>query len=284
MTGEHIVFMENTMSEEEAVQYFFELKWPNGFICPHCGHTRAYTIKSRRLPLLQCKQCRHQSSLIAGTVMEGSRTALSKWAVAMQLLLSETGVNAVHLSQIIRVTYKTAWAMLRKIRQAIHTFDSHQPLAGIVRAGFAFYGRNYLHQPYVRHDDEYPIIVGSSFQPDGSPVYVKIKVAAEDHLDNKRLTRFGSDEFIKAHVKEGTWDIRVLKRFQINEAPFLPQLVKEAIQWINGTFHGIGGKYLQLYWDEFCFRVNQNFSKHSARDTLARICLSSNPATSERMG
>lgn len=284
VSREDFVLEDNMMSEEEAVMYFFNVKWPDGFLCPICGHTHAYWIKTRRLPLFQCKHCQHQTSLIAGTIMEGSRTPLRKWAAAMQLLSSGSGVNAVRLSKIILVTYKTAWAMLRKIRHAIHLADLQQPLAGIVRAGFAFYGRNYWHQPYVRHAAEYPIIVGSSFHSDGSPNYVKIKVVAEEHLNKKHLTPFGADAYAKEHIQEGTWDMRMLKRFQLNEVPAIPELLKEAIQWVNDTFHGIGGKYLQYYWDEFCFRVNHNVKNLSTPDTLARLCLSSPPATSERRG
>lgn len=260
-------------SEKCCIAYFMKMKWPNGFACPNCGNGSYYTVSTRRLPLFQCRSCRHQTSLTAGTVMEGTRLPLLKWAKALQFLSRRASINAVHLAEAIQVTYKTAWSILRKIRSAISQADAKKLLNGTVRAGLAFYGRDYLHQPFVKHHQEHPFIVGAAFDRFGGPEYVKIKLVAKQHMDGKTLYRSGEIEFHDKHVDFMTMDSVFLKRFRMHDVPLLPQLIHEARTWINRTFHGIGPKYLQSYMDEFCFRMNRLFRHESALDTLATVCL-----------
>lgn len=261
-------------SEESCVSYLYRIKWPNGYVCPQCGHARAYVIRTRRLPLYQCGSCRHQTSITAGTVMEGSRTPLLKWVTAMQFLCRSESINAVQLAKEIQVTYKTAWAILNKIRSAISRMDLLEPLSGRVRAALSFYGRDYYHQPFVVHPQEHPVMVGAAFQYTGEPLQVKIKLIPKKHMDGKRLLRSGEKDFVDRHVAAENYDTVILKRFRIHEESLLPQLIKEARTWINRTFHGIGPKYLQAYMDEFCFRINRSLRlKLSILDTLCGICM-----------
>ncbi|WP_199621796.1 transposase [Paenibacillus alkalitolerans] len=204
--------VEPVFSEEDCIDFFFSKKWPNGFRCPQCGHSRYYTIRTRRLPLYQCHNCQHQTTLTVGTVMERSRTPLYKWRIAFHLFSQPEGVSAVHLSEIISVTYKTAWEMLKKLRLALSDKDTQRPLTGRVRAGVSIYGKRTL-QPFYRHPKERPVMVSASFQADGQPSYVKLKMIADEHMPGKRTLLYsGEVAFTKQHVQPGTFDVRFLKR------------------------------------------------------------------------
>jgi transposase-like protein len=271
------------LTEEECMNFFFSRKWPNGFRCPQCGHSRFYTIHTRRLPLYQCYHCRHQTTLTAGTVMEGSHIPLQKWRIAFQLFSEPEGVNAVQLSKMISVTYKTAWRMLHLIRQAVSEQDAKQPLTGKVRAEVGFYGKRTL-QPYYRHPKEYPVMVSASIKAYEEPSYVKLKVISAEHMDGKiSLRRSGEMAFIQQHVRPGTFDIRLqtkrTRRGTLFNYSSLPRIFDQAKKWIDRTFHGIGIKYLQNYWDEFCFRLNQSNRNEPVIDALCTICMSSQAAS-----
>ena len=80
---EGTLFLRLQSSEKACEEYLFHLKWPNGFVCPYCGHGQAYTIHTRKQPLYECACCKHQTSLTAGTIMEGTRTSLIKWFTAI---------------------------------------------------------------------------------------------------------------------------------------------------------------------------------------------------------
>lgn len=107
---------------DAAREHLEKIRWPNGPSCPHCGLAgKAYMLqgKSHRPGLRKCSGCRKQFSVTVGTVFERSKVPLNKWILAAHLMASsEKGISAQRLHCIIGVTYKTAWFMLRRLREA----------------------------------------------------------------------------------------------------------------------------------------------------------------------
>ncbi|MEG1577663.1 MAG: IS1595 family transposase, partial [Oscillospiraceae bacterium] len=94
-------------SEAACRTYLHQLRWPQGFVCPHCGCTVGYTLHDGHD---QCANCRHQTSLTAGTVMHRSHLPLTKWFLAFYLVSQDKrGISAVQLARQVGTTYKTAW-------------------------------------------------------------------------------------------------------------------------------------------------------------------------------
>ncbi|MBN3527282.1 IS1595 family transposase [Paenibacillus apiarius] len=266
-------------SEDRCVEEIFRRKWPDGFVCPRCSHGEAYTIRSRRLPLYECRSCRHQCSLIAGTVMEGSHTALRKWLAAIWLISrTEEGINAVKLSTILQVTYKTAWAILHKLRAVMGTADAERPLDHDVRAALTYYGAK--HTPlFELHPKEHPYLIAASMNPDNTPNYVKMKQVLRKHLSSgKSLLSAGQKAFISQHVSASKIDI-MKHHFRFRRPDVLRCIADHAQAWINKTFHGLGGTYLQAYLDEFCYRRNLDSQQISIWERLTEQCLSMNTFT-----
>ena len=255
----------NFDSEDACIAYLFNARWPRGFRCPACGHSKAYAINSRRLPLYQCALCRKQTSLIAGTVMEGSRTPLRKWLIAIHLLSRENGVTALRLASLIRVTYKTAWLMLHKIRRAIAECDAKQPLTGTVETGLRYYDR----LESIRRPRSYPMLVLGSVSEEGRPVYVKMKLAPM--RDGRPDTSRPALRAFQARHVHGSVGRAVAFRMKINQG--LHDLFGEAVAWINGTFHGLATRHMQLYWDEFCYRKNAMMRGEAPFVHLCGLCM-----------
>ncbi|WP_019418966.1 transposase [Paenibacillus sp. OSY-SE] len=259
-------------TESSCFHFLYKLKWPHGFVCPRCQHAHTYVIRTRRLPLYECRACRHQTSLIAGTVMEGSRTSLQKWLTAFWLVSrSDTGINAVRLSSIIEVTYKTAWLMLHKIRAAISRTDTERPLQGVVHGFVAFYGRHPSRQLNPR---ECPLIVAESVTPDGQTGEIKMKLVEPTGHCNKLLLRSDCEHFAALHVAKTAAETSIIRHnYRVRRNRPLFQSFRRAWRWMNDTFHGIGAKYLQTYLDEFCFRFNASLHHTSAWEQLLYICM-----------
>nr|WP_052476248.1 transposase [Cohnella kolymensis] len=127
-------------NEEICIRILYSSRWPTGFRCPRCDHAHAYTIRTRRLPLYECGSCRLQTSLIAGTIFEGSRTPLRLWFQAIFLHALPGGISAIRLASIIGTTYKTAWLICHKIRHAMTEADNHKKLTGLVHINWGQYG------------------------------------------------------------------------------------------------------------------------------------------------
>jgi transposase-like protein len=123
--------------------------WPHGRVCPHCGNVDQERIakaqgKSVRPGLWYCAACNGQFTATVGTVFERSKISLTKWWLAMHLLgSSKKGISSHQLHRSLGVTYKTAWFMTHRIREAMRTGDL-APMGGagsIVEIDETFIGR-----------------------------------------------------------------------------------------------------------------------------------------------
>ena len=130
---------------DKARLHLEALLWPNGPICPHCGEServKRLAGKSTRPGLIQCNACLKNFTVTVGTVFERSKIALNKWLLASFLLSSsKKGMSSHQLHRMLGVTYKTAWFMAHRIREAMK--DDGAPLGGpglIVESDEAFVG------------------------------------------------------------------------------------------------------------------------------------------------
>lgn len=119
--------------DQAAREHLESLRWPNGAICPHCGGTERNSRlagESHRAGLWFCGDCRSQFTVTVGTVFERSKVPMHKWVLAAHLICSsKKGMSAHQLHRALGVTYKTAWFMAHRIREAMGD-DSPPPLGG----------------------------------------------------------------------------------------------------------------------------------------------------------
>jgi transposase-like protein len=120
---------------DAAREHLEALHWPQGPVCPHCG-----SVDARRLPdqrgkpskrhpegsvrkgLIQCNDCRQQYTVTVGTVFSDSKIPLNKWLLATHLMVSsKKGISAHQLHRMLGITYKSAWFMAHRIREAMTT-------------------------------------------------------------------------------------------------------------------------------------------------------------------
>lgn len=133
--------------DTSARAYMEAQRWADGVVCPHCGGTE----KCKRLEgvahrpgLFQCADCRQQFTVTVGTVFERSKVALHKWLLASFLMASsKKGYSAHQLHRTIGVTYKTAWFMWHRIREAMtgDTLAGFGTGSGIAEVDETFIGR-----------------------------------------------------------------------------------------------------------------------------------------------
>ena len=110
-------------TEDKCKQAIAQERWDEGnAVCPYCGCTHTYmTAEGRYI----CKDCAKHFSVTVGTIFENTKVSLRKWFMAMYLVSShKKGVSSLQLSRDIKVTQKTAWFMLHKIRGLYGQSDS----------------------------------------------------------------------------------------------------------------------------------------------------------------
>jgi len=124
-------------NDESARAHLEAIRWANGVYCPHCGNTDQSSLhklegKSHRPGLYQCNACRQHFTVTVGSVMERSKVPLHKWVFAFHLMAaSKKGMSAHQLHRMLGVTYKTAWFMEHRIREAMtENVASSGPIGG----------------------------------------------------------------------------------------------------------------------------------------------------------
>ena len=278
-------FNEPQHQTEEAARAWFEnLRWPDGVVCPHCGSIgRAYARSKAGLYRCAEKECRKDFTVRTKSVLESSHIPLRLWAQAFTLICSsKKGMSAHQVHRTLKITYKSAWFLCHRIREAMRA-GNLGPLGGdgsIVEADETYFGKT--DQPRVS-----PRRKGRPYNPRGSrgpkdkraivalverggnvrtfhvPVADKAtvgKIVADNiaresrlHTDESRLypeigTLFAAHETVKHSVGEYVRD-----DVHTNSAEGYFSIFKRGMR---GVYQHCKEKHLHRYLAEFDFRYN----------------------------
>jgi transposase-like protein len=134
-------------SEPQAFEYLEKTLWPDGAVCPHCGVVGNATKlqgKATRIGVWKCNDCRKQFTVKVGTVFEHGRIPLHKMLQAVYLLCcSKKGCSSHQLHRVLGITYKSAWFLSHRIREAMRT-GKLAPMGGpggVIEADETYIGR-----------------------------------------------------------------------------------------------------------------------------------------------
>lgn len=259
-----------------CADYLDWLRWPNGFVCPTCGGSRAWRMGDGRW---WCEACRRRVSVTAGTIFHGTRTPLTVWfAAAWHMTAGKNGVSAATLHRLLGFgSYQTAWAMAHRYRTAmvrpgrdrlVGDVEVDETLIGGVRPGSR--GRGALGKVLVA--------VAVEQQVKG---FGRCRLAVISNASAAALGRFAAD-----HIEPGSvlitdgWGAypaiataggyrhkptNVSRSGQPAHIPLpgvhrVASLVK---RWLLGTHQGsVEADHVQAYLNEFAFRFNRRGSRH----------------------
>lgn len=260
-------------TDDQCREYLFHLRYPDGFVCHHCGFNIAWLTGRGKY---KCKGCGKDTSVLAGTIFQDTHTPLTIWFRAIWYIVAQKqGTSALNLQSVLGLgSYQTAWTMLHKLRRAM------------VRPG-----REQLHG-YIEVDETYiGGVTKSSRIGRGSERKALVAVAVE--VNNNKIGRIrlklienaSSDQllpFIKEVIKEGSTVItdgwsgynglsgmnyahEITKGTETEPDNLLPHVHTTASllkRWILGTLQGSCSKqHFEYYLDEFTFRYNRRKSK-----------------------
>src|SRR4051794_39835560 len=138
--------------EAACAEWLLEHRWGRGFACPECGHDRFWRL-GRKVLTLQCRACRRETSVTAGTVMHRSHLPLKVWFTAAWLVATHrNGMSARQLwLQLGLGSYKSAWLLLRKLRAAMVDPD-REPLVEVDETSLPFRGGGEPARPGRSHE------------------------------------------------------------------------------------------------------------------------------------
>ena len=146
MQAQHITFQTVLRWKDDECRSFLEQqRWPDGPICPKCGTDSPYSItrksktKNTVQSLYKCRACKRQFTATVGTILEDSKIPLSKWFTAIYLMCaSKKGISAHQLHRQLDITYKSAWFMCHRVREAMAGNGAFELLSGTIEADETF--------------------------------------------------------------------------------------------------------------------------------------------------
>lgn len=128
-------------TEAKCYRALYRARWPQGFRCPCCQNRSRSRFRRDGRIYYQCRACRHQTTLISGTLFEGTKLPLTTWFLGLYLLSStKTNLSALELKRHLGVNYKAAWRLKHKVMQAMTEREEGRQLAGFVQLDDAYLG------------------------------------------------------------------------------------------------------------------------------------------------
>ena len=266
-------FQRKFNTEDKCRAFFVKLRYPNGFVCPHCGGTEHGYIKTRNL--IRCKACRKQISVTSGTVFHRTHLTLRQIVWSMYLFANDKrGCSAVQLQRMLTVNYDTAYYILRRLRTAMRSREERYMLDGIVELDDTYVGTATRGKKRGRGTEKARVIVAVSKAGKKAIRFARMAV-----VENLKAITYG--KFALCNIEVGSNiesdNCASLKRglaegYFVHYETFAPEkdmltalhtAISNMKSLINGTYHGVTKEHLQEYLDEFVFRFNRrNFREH----------------------
>lgn len=286
------------LTEDDAIEFLEQMRWPDGIRCPTCGNdkvskiTRKTTSKNKRTRIYQCleKTCKQQFSATSGTIYGDSHLPLTTWFKAIALVIdAKKGMSAAQLQRHMGIkSYKTAWYLCHRIRKAME--QDGEPLSGTVEIDETYVGGK-IRGKGQKAGMKNKLVVMGAIERGGDLRY--------QHVANDQAHTFR--DFIKANVSPA------VERIHTDQHKSYPPALKalkpqfsvthETVNHIEheyvrgdvttnriesafslfkrgimGSFHKVSIKHLHRYLSEFEMRFNERQNPEKFELLVGRMC------------
>ena len=256
--------------EQAAIDHLTAIRWKDGAFCPYCNSKRVMHFSDKRTH--KCADCQQRFSIKVGTIFENTKLPLRKWFAAIWLVTShKKGIASTTLARDLKITQKSAWFVLHRLRYAAKTKSFNRPLEGEVEMDESFVGGkeankrkggtqggagkvtifgllerggeirvskvDNLKGKTIRQQVDEHVEPGSTLYTDEHPSYAGLKPDYYHFQVNHSAGEYVRWFFIHVNGIEGAWGL--FKR------------------QIYGIHHWVSEKHLQAYLDEMCYRYNR---------------------------
>jgi transposase-like protein len=286
-------FQSSFSTEDACRAYLFASRWPEGFRCPGCGGPDAFEVTTRGLH--ECRECGHQTSVTAGSVLHATRVPLRLWFWAAYLVATHTpGISAVQLQRQLGLTrYETAWTMLQKLRGAM-VRPERDRIRGVVEVDESYVGGVEEGRRAGRLKTSTKAIVVAAVEVRGQGSG-RVRMAVIPDVSAASLV-----PFVEAAVEPGSvvrtdgwrgyqplitagYDHRPKTVGKEDSAsvsfPRVHRVFSNLKTWLAGTHHGVSRKHLPQYLNEFVFRFNRRKTPMAAFQSLLGLAGQHSPTT-----
>ncbi|MDJ0805513.1 MAG: IS1595 family transposase [Gammaproteobacteria bacterium] len=271
-------------TEAQCEQTLKRWRWPQGFVCPVCGHSEHCILNVRNL--YQCNTCHHQTSLTSDTIFAHTKLPLTTWFLAMYFLTQQkNGISALELKRHLGVSYPTAWNLKHKLMQVMKETDDRRPLHGVIQLDDVYWGgERHGDKPGRGSPNKVPFVAAVATNLEGHPIAMRMSKVegfrkaeitkwALKHTDTQAIVVSDGLACFSAVSEVGR------RHYSVTTGGGPTSVTLDDFTWVNtmignvknaltGTYHAINGKHLPRYLAEFCYRFNRRFK---LEDMLPRL-------------
>jgi hypothetical protein len=294
------LFREAFLDNESCLKHLSEQRWPKGFVCPECGYSQGWFLSKRNL--FDCKGCRHQTSFTAGTIFHNSHVPLINWyRLIFFMTILERGVSIIEMQRLLKIgSYKTAWRMAHKIRNAMEEKDGRFKLAGLVKIDVSYFSSNIARQ--IRSQNRKGVILCAfafyrNYRNEEETGVACMKIVKD--VSSKSIINFLNSIDCGEKTKQGRQILKTLqsdgwqsyaeestndnfshcKIVLINPEianrilPWIGRFIANAKNVIIGTHRGVSSRYLRAYLSEIVYRFNHRQWEKKRFDQIIQVCV-----------
>lgn len=277
-------------SEAKCRRALFRSRWPKGFRCPICQRRAHSRYRREGQVIYQCSACRHQTTLLSGTLFEATKLPLMTWFLAIYLLTSsKTNLSALQLKRHLGVSYRTAWRLKHKVMQAMTERENTRKLKGFVQIDDAYLGGERNGGKAGRgSENKQAFLIAVETESDlEHPSFAVIEPVPS--FDNATIIEWSQRRLAPqtAVFSDGLWAFR---RFadtghqhtvlsaenpraatEIKGARWVNTVLSNVKRALSGTYHSIKqNKYARRYLAEAAYRFNRRFDLTKIMPRLLR--------------
>jgi len=290
-------------TEDQALDYLVAARWPEGVRCLACGHNKVYRIDTtgksgKPCRLFECGECGLHFSATTGTLFHDSHLPLTKWFAAMALMAeAKKGISANQVARHIGTTYKTAWYLCHRIRNAMNE-GTMPPLGGpgkIVEIDESYLGGKVRRQGVKAGRDNKVAILAMAerggrahLQTISNAKAASIRPVLEAHL-NPETDKVVTDAacvygtIIPAEQHEQAINKDLIRSRGFGGTYTVDSAIALFKRGFIGAYHKLSPDHLDSYLSEFSWRFNRRHMQPQMFDLLLGKVVSGKPLTYKKL-
>jgi transposase-like protein len=272
-------FLDRFGTEAKCRRALFRSRWPKGYRCPHCSQRAHSRFRRGGQIYYQCGACRHQTTLLSGTLFEATKLPLRTWFLAIHLLTAtKTNMAALELKRHLGVCSRTAWRLKHKVMQAMTEREESRQLSGFVQIDDAYLGgeRNGGKRGRGSENKQAFVIAVATDETLEHPTFAVIEPVRA--FDNVSITEWATRR-LAPDAEAYTDGLAGFRRFvdtghahtvletgggraatEARGARWVNVLLSNVKRAMGGAYHAIKqSKYARRYLGEAAYRFNRRF-------------------------